>query len=336
MSSLPSDVQRLFPNDPLLKQLDAQCYLGIALRSSGGDILGLLVVADDKPSGDMELARKLIELFAGRAGAELERLQREGEVKQLNADLEARVATRTSELRRTMRELEAFTYSVSHDLGAPLRAVQGFGSVLREDYADKLDAAGRDYLERTIGAAERMGRLIEDLVSLSKISLRPLNVGKVDLVILARAIVVDLQVHKPRPAMRIVVPEHLIIHGDPGLIRLLLDCLLRNAWKFTEMKRDPCIELFERYIEGRREIVVRDNGVGFDATTAQRIFAPFQTFHGTGPLSGGGTGLAIAQRVAHRHHGGIRAESEPGEGASFSFWLPPTAELMELLAADAE
>ncbi|MBV8468024.1 MAG: PAS domain-containing protein [Burkholderiales bacterium] len=336
LSTFPSDVRRLFPNDTLLAELDAQCCVGVPLQSAEGKPLGVLMVLDNKPGEDLELARKLLELFAGRAGAELERLRREEEVNRLNADLEARVAARTSDLARTMRELEAFTYSVSHDLGAPLRAIQGFGAVLIEDYADKLDSAGQDYLHRTIGAAERMGRLIEDLVSLSKISLRPLNIGKIDLVPLAQSIMADLQAQKPRPAMQFNVPAHLVVHADAGLMRLLLDCLLRNAWKFTEMTRNPCIELVERQHEGRREIVLKDNGVGFDAATAQRLFAPFQTFHVGGGFSGSGTGLAIAQRVVHRHHGGIHADSEVGLGASFVFWLPPAPELMALLASETK
>jgi signal transduction histidine kinase len=334
LTTFPSDVRLLFPHDPLLEELDAQCCVGVPLQSADGAALGVLMVLDNKPGDDLELARKLLELFAGRAGAELERLRREEEVNRLNADLEARVAARTGDLRRTMRELEAFTYSVSHDLGVPLRAIQGFGAVLIEDYADKLDSAGQDYLNRTIGAAERMGRLIEDLVSLSKISLRPLNIGKIDLVPLAQSIMADLQAQKPRPAMQFILPPNLVVHADAGLMRLLLDCLLRNAWKFTEMTRNPSIELVEHQAEGRREIVLKDNGVGFDAATAQRLFSPFQTSHAGGGFSGSGTGLAIAQRVVMRHHGGIHAHSEPGKGASFAFWLPPAPELMVLLASD--
>lgn len=332
----PCDIQARFPDNRALRELGAQSYVGVPLLASDGRVLGLMAVIDDRPARYPDTVRRLLELFSGRAGAELERLLRDMEVARLNAELEARVNARTGAVRRTMRELEAFTYSVSHDLNAPLRAINGFGTILREDYAAMLDASGRDYLDRVLGAGERMGRLLEDLVNLSKISLRPLNVGKVHLGELAQDIADDLASQSPRPALRFEVARGLTVHGDGGLLRILLDCLLRNAWRFTEQVEAPLIELFERMHEGHREIVLRDNGAGFDASATERLFAPFQRFHGESGMSGGGSGLAIAQRVVHRHHGGIRVESRPGEGATFSFWLPPPAELVALLESDAK
>jgi signal transduction histidine kinase len=326
----PDNVRQRFPDFKLLGDLGARSYLGVALMGADGTPIGLLGLIDDKPCSDAPLVHQLLKLFAGRAGAELERLMREEEVLRLNAELEARVAARTAELRRAMRELEAFTYSVSHDLGVPLRAVQGFAGILQDDYADRLDDAGRDYLKRTMAASDRMARLLDDLVSLSKISLRPINVGKTDLSMLANGIVADLQAQKPRPAMQFMCTPHLIVHADAGLMRILLDCLLRNAWKFTESTRDPRIELFERMHEGRREIVLRDNGIGFDPAVAKNLFSPFKGDGGVG-----GSGLTIAHRIVHRHHGDIRAESAPGKGADVAFWLPPAAELMVLLGEDA-
>lgn len=328
------DVQRLFPHDRALVELKAESYLGVRLRRGDGATIGMLVVIDDKPMHDSELTSKLMLIFAGRASAELQRLQHEDEVRRLNQELEARVAQRTGEVKRAMRELEAFTYSVSHDLSAPLRAIQGFGTILSDDYAEGIDEAGRHYLERLLGAADRMGRLLDDLVSLSKISLRALNVGKVDLAKLAQEILADLQTQSPRPGLSICLTPHLVVHADAGLMRLLLDCLLRNAWHFTARVEAPHIELGERVHQGRREIFVRDNGIGFDVEGARNLFAPFQTFHGEGSLTGSGTGLAIAQRVVHRHHGGITAESQPGAGASFYFWLPSPAEMMSLIEAE--
>ncbi|MFC4161537.1 sensor histidine kinase [Chitinimonas lacunae] len=328
------DVQKLFPEDQALVELKAESYLGVRLRRSDGTVIGMVVVIDDKPMHDSELTSKLMLIFAGRAGAELQRLQHEDEVSRLNQELEARVTVRTGEVKRAMRELEAFTYSVSHDLSAPLRAIQGFGTILSDDYAAGLDEAGRHYLERLLGAADRMGRLLDDLVSLSKISLRALNVGKVDLSKLAQDILADLQMQSPRPNMVVSLAPQLVLHADAGLMRLLLDCLLRNAWHFTAKVELPRIELSERFNNGRREIFVRDNGVGFDVEGARNLFAPFQTFHGEGSLTGSGTGLAIAQRVVHRHHGGIDAESQPGAGATFYFWLPGPAEMMSLIESE--
>lgn len=319
-------VQATFPDFSLLADLEARAYVGVPLRASDGSLQGLLGIIDSQPRSDTALIGQLLALFAGRAGAELERMVREGEVLRLNGELEARVAARTADLRRTIRELEAFTYSVSHDLGVPLRAVQGFAGILKDDYADKLDDAGRDYLTRTVAASERMARLLDDLVSLSKISLRALNIGKTDISLIANGIVGDLQSQKPRPAMRFICTPHLIVHADPGLMRVLLDCLLHNAWRFTDMTRDPCIELFEREQDGRREIVVRDNGAGLDEEAVARLFTPTSR-----DGSQRGTGLLIAQRILHRHHGDIRAKGQPGKGVEIAFWLPPAAEMMTLL-----
>ncbi|MGQ5524293.1 ATP-binding protein [Chitinimonas sp. PSY-7] len=330
----PADVQQHFPKDKLLVDMKAECYVGVALRAADGTVLGLLEVLDDKIATNVSQIRSVLELFAGRAGAELERLQREVEVTQLNTSLESQVATRTDELHRTMRELEAFTYSVSHDLNAPLRAIHGFCSIVREDYLSVLDQTGLDYLDRSLNAAERMGRLLDDLVSLSKISLRPLAVGKVNLTDMAHEIVADLQERQPYEGLQFDVVSPLLIHADPGLMRILLDCLLRNAWQFIENVAAPHIQVMERQREGRREIVVQDNGRGFEPEAIDRLFAPFQTLNSQGGFTGSGTGLAIAQRIVLRHHGSIMAESQPGQGASFSFWLPPAGDLMALLADD--
>ncbi|GAB3258346.1 sensor histidine kinase [Chitinimonas naiadis] len=328
------ELQQRYPAHPLVTEMGARSYMGVPLRASDGTVLGVLAIIDNKPCHQGELQGKLLNLFAGRCAAELERLRREADIQRLNGELEARVVARTEHVKRTMRELEAFTYTVSHDLNAPLRAVHGFGSILREDYGARLDATGMDYLERTLNAAERMGRLLDDLVSLSRISLRPLNIGKVDLSLLAAEIVDDLQDQYPRPGMQVMIAPHLQIHADSGLMRILLDCLLRNAWHFTAPLAEPRIGLFERERRGRREFGIVDNGTGFDAATAERLFAPFQDAQGAGRLAGSGTGLAIAQRVMHRHHGGILSESQPGEGSSFIFWLPPAAELMSLISGE--
>lgn len=331
-----SHLQQHYPSCLPLSDFSAESYMGVPLRASDGTVLGVLAILDSKPLCQEELYGRLLNLFAGRCAAELERLRREADIQRLNGELEARVVARTEHVKRTMRELEAFTFTVSHDLNAPLRAVHGFGSILREDYGGKLDAAGQDYLERTLNAAERMGRLLDDLVSLSRISLRPLNLGKVDLSLLAEEIVSDLQDQYPRPGMEVEISSHMQVHADAGLMRILLDCLLRNAWHFTAHLGAPRIRLFERERRGRREFLVLDNGTGFDAATAERLFAPFQDTQSTGRLAGTGTGLAIAQRVMHRHHGGIQSESHHGEGSAFVFWLPPPIELASLLCGEEE
>lgn len=321
-----------FPQNLTLQALNAQCYMGLPLVGADGAVLGLICLIDDKPLLDAALARRVFELFTGRTASELERIRHEADIRRLNAELELRVAARTEHVKRTLRELEAFTYAVSRDLNAPLRAVHGFGSVLREDYADRLDDTGRDCLERTLGAAERMGRLLDDLVNLSKISLRPLNVSKVNLSQLASDIVADLQNEHGIADITITIAPYLSVHADPGLMRILLDCLLRTAWRFLEGYDKPSLQFTEQQIDGRRELVISENGRGFEAKVAERMFAPFQSLGNESAYSGGGAALAIAQRVVHRHHGEIRAESPTSEGVRFIFWLPSAVELLALLA----
>ncbi|WP_269532562.1 PAS domain-containing protein [Chitinimonas sp. BJYL2] len=314
--------------------LDVRYHHLTPLRGADGVLLGLLAVLDDKSPEDTVLLERMLALFSGRVGAEMDRLHHEAELARLNAELEARVAARTEYVKRTMRELEAFNFAVSHDLNAPLRAVQGFGQILREDYAERLDPTGQDYLERTLLAAERMGRLLDDLVSLSRISLRPLNVGKVDLDHLASEAIRELNEEAPRPALQTEITPHLIIHADAGLMRILIDALLRAIWRMAVPGVPLRIELFERQQAGRREIVLLGLGLEVDTAALTQWFSPADNGQSGIDPPAKGAGLAMAQRVMHRHHGGIAVESRADRGVAFIFWLPPASEMMALVDAD--
>jgi two-component system sensor histidine kinase/response regulator len=221
--------------------------------------------------------------------------------------------------RHTLAEVEAFNYSVSHDLRGPLRPLDGFCEVLLEDYAGALDERGRDYLRRIRAAAQRMGQLIDDLLELSRIGRADLSRQAVNLSALVSQIEGDLR-RDEGPPVELLCPSGLTASGDARLLRIALENLLRNAWKFTGRQTRPQIA-FGRTDDAEPVYFVRDNGVGFDPTYAGKMFQPFQRLHGA-DFPGTGIGLAIVQRIILRHQGRIWAESTPGQGATFYFTLP--------------
>ncbi len=246
----------------------------------------------------------------------------EFEIRQLNASLERRVAERTTELELTNKELESFCYSVSHDLRAPLRAIDGFSLALEEDYAPMLDAAGKNYLERVRKATKRMALLIDDLLELSRITRAELKMQDVDLTQLTRVVMEELQSGHPERQVEWTVAPRLRAQGDPRLLRVALDNLLGNAWKFTQHQPKPRIE-FGVTIQGDQMVYfVRDNGAGFDMNYADKLFGVFQRLHSATDYEGTGVGLANVQRVIHRHGGHVWAEAKVNEGATFYFTLP--------------
>ncbi len=251
----------------------------------------------------------------------------EEKVRDLNTELEQRVRERTAELESSTRELDAFAYSVSHDLRAPLRAVAGFGEILLEDYADRLDEAGREYLSRVLAATDRMGRLIDDLLDLSRASRVELSRQLVDLTRLAERVVAELRAAEPdrEHAVQIGVEPGLQAFGDPALVRLVLQNLIGNAWKFTAKKADARIDIGATVTDGEREFFVRDNGAGFDMRYREKLFVPFQRLHSFDDFAGSGIGLAIVLRIVARHGGRVWAEGELGRGAVFHFTLPESA-----------
>ena len=224
------------------------------------------------------------------------------------------------ELEMANRELEAFSYSVSHDLRAPLRAIHGFAEALIEDYGDRLDEVGMDYLNRVRRSAERMAQLIDGLLSLSRLSQRDLYVGMVDLSTLAREVIEELSQRQPDRSVEVKIADGLVAECDMDLVRIVLDNLLGNSWKFTVGKDQAVIEFGAIGQNGETVYFVRDNGVGFDMRYADKLFMPFQRLHGE-EFEGTGIGLATVARIIYRHGGRIWAEGVPGAGATFFFTL---------------
>lgn len=237
------------------------------------------------------------------------------------ARLEHRVALRTQELMAANRELETFSYSVSHDLRAPLRAVDGFSQALVEDEGERISAEGHEHLRRLRAAATRMGQLIDDLLRLSRLSRAELRHEPVDLSALARDVADGLVRGEPGRDTTFDIAPGLAAQGDARLLRVVLENLLGNAWKFTSQRSGARIELFAESRDGRPHYCVRDNGVGFDMAYASKLFSPFQRLHRPTEFPGTGIGLATVQRIIHRHGGDITAEAVPDGGATFRFSL---------------
>lgn len=239
----------------------------------------------------------------------------------LSAELEKRVAERTAELERANREMESFSYSVSHDLRAPLRHIDGFSRALMEDCADQLNSHGKGYLARICAAANRMGQLIDDLLQLASVSRSDLQRRPVSLSSLARAVAAELKQADPERDVAFTIAGGVRAEGDPLLLRVVLENLLGNAWKYTGKEPHALIEFGESEQEGRRVFFVRDNGVGFDMAYVGKLFNPFQRLHAMDEFEGTGIGLATVRRVVERHGGRAWAEGALGDGATFFFTL---------------
>jgi light-regulated signal transduction histidine kinase (bacteriophytochrome) len=245
----------------------------------------------------------------------------EQEMRRLNEELEQRVRQRTAQLEAFNSELEAFSYSISHDLRAPLRAIDGFSQILLQDYGDKLDTEGKSYLRRVSAASRRMGQLIDDLLDLSHMTRGRMRRERVNLSTLAQAIVEEFKHTQPEHDVEVILEEGLVANGDESLLRAVLENLLGNAWKFTKNQPHPRIEFGLLEHGDTPTYYVRDNGVGFEMAYVDKLFGAFQRLHSVSEYEGTGIGLATVQRIIHRHGGRVWAESEVGKGATFYFTL---------------
>jgi light-regulated signal transduction histidine kinase (bacteriophytochrome) len=244
---------------------------------------------------------------------------RTARIRAYNRELEQHVFERTAQLEATNRELEAFTYSVSHDLRAPLRGMDGFSQVLVEDYSEKLDKKGKDYLLRIRKASQHMGHLIDDLLKLSRLTRSEMHFGQVNLSQLVKSIAHEYQQTHPKRNVQFVIAEDLCAKGDAPLLEVMLRNLIDNAWKFTSKTPDAKIEFGVTQKNGRNVYYLRDNGIGFDMNFSSKLFEIFQRQHTE--FEGTGIGLVTVKRIVQRHGGTIWAEGKINEGATFYFTL---------------
>ncbi len=323
-------------NDPIMEPWRDEALKRGYLSSSGfpindgeGNVVGVLnTYAEHKHFFTPEMVQLMTDMshdvsFALNAIENRDQRQKaEEEIRQLNRDLERKVQERTRQLEEVNRELEAFSYSVSHDLRAPLRSIDGFSQILAKKLQDQLDETGRDYMERVRRASQRMGQLIDDLLRLARVTRTQIKREQIDLSAIAMLVMDEIRKTDPSRQVSFVVQPDLFCYADPGLMRVVLDNLLGNAYKFTGKKSDARIEFGSCEREGEQAFFVRDNGAGFNMDYAQKLFGAFQRLHGTDEFSGTGIGLATVQRIVHRHQGKIWAEAKEGMGANFYFTIP--------------
>lgn len=288
-------------------------------RKDGSDVPVEVVVQYFGPAG--EPAR-----FIAIVRDITERKRTERRLIDINVTLDQRVRERTAQLEATNRELEAFSYSVSHDLRAPLRGIDGFSQALLEEYADRLDETGVEYLTRVREGTRRMGALIDDMMRLSRVARGELRLERVDLSAVARQVVSELAEADPARQVAVTIEPGPAVIGDRRLLRAALRNLLNNAWKFTRQQPHPIIEFGTVGAAPEPIFYVRDNGAGFDMTYADKLFGAFQRLHATHEFEGNGIGLATVQRIIRRHGGRVWAEGAVGRGATFHFTVPVAGE----------
>lgn len=319
---------RFAPWRELTRIIGFSAIIGLPLRVAG-EVWGVLVLASTEAEVFDEEETRLLDELASEVGRGIETLRLRAEKQaaeeallRMMGDLERRVDERTRDLEAANRDLQSFSYSVSHDLRAPLRSIEGFTQALNEECGPILSEDCRGYLERIRAAAQRMSSLIEDMIRLAQISNLEMRTTTVDLTALATGIGADLAAAEPQRQVRLTVASGLAVRGDPGLLRVLMQNLLANAWKYSSRSPQAEIEFGLIPLPSTEQVYfVRDNGAGFDMAFADRLFRPFSRLHHADDFPGTGIGLATVARIVTRHRGRVWAEAEKGKGATFYFTL---------------
>lgn len=315
------EVSKLFPQDPILADMRAQAYFGVSLVGTDDKTHGILAILDTEPREPDEWHEDIMKVFAARIAVEMERADALDRLERYNEELEEQVAIRTHELQNSLKELETFSYSVSHDLRAPLRAINGYSQILIDDYTDSLGETGIRYLGKIKYGSEKMSLLIDSLLRLSRISRQSMQLECINLSRICENIFRNNYEVERNKKFRLTIQSDIYASCDARLIRIALENLIDNAIKYSAREASPEIVIGIEDVDGTDAFYIKDNGVGFDPQFMDVIFQPFQRLHDSG-FSGTGIGLATVQRVINRHGGKIWAESRPQHGASFYFVLP--------------
>lgn len=254
-----------------------------------------------------------------------ERLQVEFSLVNLNRELESRVEERTRELTDNNKDLESFSYSVSHDLRAPLRAISGYSKIIKDEYGPRLDKDGLDMIEKVVRACDKMGHLIEDLLYLARVSRGEIHRQIVEVSTMAGMIINDYRSSEPARKVEFICREGLTVHADAGLMYIVMNNLLGNAWKYTSRREEARIELGNQALDGQEWLTIKDNGAGFNMNYSDKLFKPFQRLHQASDFEGNGIGLAIVDKIVRRHGGAVRIESIVDQGTTVFFRMETAA-----------
>lgn len=302
--------------------LPVRSYLAVPVVSRSGEVLGGLFFGHSRVGVFDEQAEEIVTGLAGHAATAIDNARLYDKARRLNETLEEKVEQRTADLKALNEELETFNYSVAHDLRGSLRGIDGFSQVIVEECGDALNESGRESIDRVQRAAQHMGEVIDNLLELSKLIRTPIVRAEVDLSGLAQEALERLRSTDSNRRVTCTIEENLTASGDSGLLRVVIDNLLENAWKFTRQRQRAQIEvgsITER--DGERVYYVRDNGAGFEMSFADKLFKPFQRLHSPDEYEGTGIGLATVERVIQKHGGRVWAEGEVDKGATFWFSL---------------
>ena len=318
---VPTHVQELYPRDELLVQMGADSYYGAPLMTKDQGTIGLVAVLDTKPMQHNEWTAPVLGMFAARIAVEALRQSALNKLTVLNAELEDRVEQRTQELEARNQELKAFSYSVSHDLRAPVRTIVSFIDIVFEDYGKELPEGAVENLERVRRAGSHLSELIDAMLVLSRITSQGLVIKKLDLSTMANKCMNSLREQDGERHVDVRIAPELSDWGDEKLILSVLQNLLANAWKYTRRKDRARIDVGQKRHNNHLAFYISDNGAGFDMTQSDRLFKPFQRLHTEQEFEGVGVGLATVKRIISRHGGDVWAEGATGSGASFYFTL---------------
>jgi PAS domain S-box-containing protein len=305
-------------DNPYLPETRSEMALPLVSR---GECIGALTVQSAEEAAFSADDIAALQAMADQLAIAINNAWLYDEVQRWATQLEDLVAERTADLYAVNKELESFAYSISHDLRAPLRGIDGFSQALLEDYAGVLDAVGQDYLQRVRAASLRMGQLIDDLLKLSRLTRSEMHREGVDLSSLVQTVAEELVELDPERQVEFIIPGGIVANGDPHLLRVMLANVLGNAWKFTSKHPRARIEFGVAELDGERAYYVRDDGAGFDMAYADRLFGAFQRLHGVAEFEGTGIGLATVQRIINRHGGRVWAEGAVEQGATLYFTL---------------